>query len=237
MSSSIACPGTSRSSFPPSHCPAATRAIKKRHNVPVLGWLLLRGRCAGCAGRISPRYPLVEADHRADLRGADHAVRRERRPACLPVPRRRSASRSRSSTRTGTGCRRPSCCPPMSSEQRCSRWRRWPRATTHTLLRACVGAAALAMTQLLFVMDLPFGGAGALQLAGLFGLVPRLARLAGAAGRSRRRHRHLRCGRNRPLGREITPNPRSRSRSRRRWLWRQASHCSSRPRSSTGTAH
>jgi leader peptidase (prepilin peptidase) / N-methyltransferase len=45
---------------PPSHCPQCQVAIRGRHNVPVLSWLLLRGRCAHCATRISPRYPLVE---------------------------------------------------------------------------------------------------------------------------------------------------------------------------------
>jgi leader peptidase (prepilin peptidase)/N-methyltransferase len=47
--------------FPPSHCPACQAHILRRHNVPVFGWLLLRGRCANCAGHISARYPLVEA--------------------------------------------------------------------------------------------------------------------------------------------------------------------------------
>ncbi|MEU0529968.1 prepilin peptidase [Amycolatopsis tolypomycina] len=45
---------------PPSHCPGCGQAIKARHNVPVVGWLVLRGRCAGCGTRISVRYPLVE---------------------------------------------------------------------------------------------------------------------------------------------------------------------------------
>jgi leader peptidase (prepilin peptidase)/N-methyltransferase len=45
---------------PPSHCPGCGRSIKTRHNVPVFGWLVLRGRCAGCGARISVRYPLVE---------------------------------------------------------------------------------------------------------------------------------------------------------------------------------
>ena len=45
---------------PPSHCPACGHRIRNRHNVPVLGWLLLRGRCADCRVRISVRYPLVE---------------------------------------------------------------------------------------------------------------------------------------------------------------------------------
>lgn len=45
---------------PGSHCPSCHAAVRTRHNVPVLGWLLLRGRCADCAARISVRYPLVE---------------------------------------------------------------------------------------------------------------------------------------------------------------------------------
>jgi leader peptidase (prepilin peptidase) / N-methyltransferase len=46
---------------PGSHCPACHAPVRARHNVPVLGWLVLRGRCADCAARISVRYPLVEA--------------------------------------------------------------------------------------------------------------------------------------------------------------------------------
>jgi leader peptidase (prepilin peptidase)/N-methyltransferase len=46
---------------PASHCPRCDTPIRNRHNVPVLGWLLLRGRCADCAAPISVRYPLVEA--------------------------------------------------------------------------------------------------------------------------------------------------------------------------------
>jgi leader peptidase (prepilin peptidase)/N-methyltransferase len=45
---------------PGSHCPACAAPIRAWQNVPVLSWLALRGRCAGCAGRISVRYPLVE---------------------------------------------------------------------------------------------------------------------------------------------------------------------------------
>ena len=41
--------------------PGAARAIKTYDNVPVLGWLLLRGRCRSCRTSISPRYPIVEA--------------------------------------------------------------------------------------------------------------------------------------------------------------------------------
>ena len=46
---------------PPSACPACGHAIRARDNVPVLGWLLLRGRCRDCASPIALRYPLVEA--------------------------------------------------------------------------------------------------------------------------------------------------------------------------------
>ena len=44
-----------------SRCPQCDNKIKPWHNVPVLGWLLLRGRCASCGAPISIRYPLVEA--------------------------------------------------------------------------------------------------------------------------------------------------------------------------------
>jgi leader peptidase (prepilin peptidase)/N-methyltransferase len=47
-------------SRPPSACPVCGHPIRRRHNVPVLGWLVLRGRCADCGAPISVRYPLVE---------------------------------------------------------------------------------------------------------------------------------------------------------------------------------
>lgn len=46
---------------PPSRCPSCGAPIRPWHNVPVLSWLVLRGRCARCGVRISARYPLVEA--------------------------------------------------------------------------------------------------------------------------------------------------------------------------------
>lgn len=46
---------------PASRCPDCSSAIRRRHNVPVLGWLVLRGRCFDCDSPISPRYPVVEA--------------------------------------------------------------------------------------------------------------------------------------------------------------------------------
>ncbi len=46
---------------PGSHCPACRHPIRPRDNIPVLGWLLLRGRCRDCGAWISARYPAVEA--------------------------------------------------------------------------------------------------------------------------------------------------------------------------------
>jgi len=45
---------------PASRCPGCGTPIRAHHNVPVLGWLILRGRCASCRTSISARYPLVE---------------------------------------------------------------------------------------------------------------------------------------------------------------------------------
>lgn len=46
---------------PPSACPTCGAGIKPYDNVPVLSWLMLRGKCRSCGTRISVRYPLVEA--------------------------------------------------------------------------------------------------------------------------------------------------------------------------------
>src|SRR5438309_2228429 len=45
---------------PPSHCPRCRTPIRARDNIPLLGWLLLGGRCRACAAPIPIRYPLVE---------------------------------------------------------------------------------------------------------------------------------------------------------------------------------
>ena len=45
---------------PRSACPSCGRGVRAHENVPVLSWLLLRGRCAGCRGRIPARYPVIE---------------------------------------------------------------------------------------------------------------------------------------------------------------------------------
>jgi leader peptidase (prepilin peptidase) / N-methyltransferase len=45
---------------PPSACPGCGQQIRPRDNVPVLSWLVLRGRCRSCGEGISARYPAVE---------------------------------------------------------------------------------------------------------------------------------------------------------------------------------
>lgn len=46
---------------PPSACPACGVPIRGRDNIPVVSWIILRGRCRDCALPISARYPAVEA--------------------------------------------------------------------------------------------------------------------------------------------------------------------------------
>lgn len=46
---------------PRSACPSCGHQIRALENIPVLSYLVLRGRCAQCDTRISPRYPVVEA--------------------------------------------------------------------------------------------------------------------------------------------------------------------------------
>lgn len=46
---------------PPSHCPSCKRPLRWFENVPVFGWIALRGRCRTCGTPISAEYPIVEA--------------------------------------------------------------------------------------------------------------------------------------------------------------------------------
>ncbi|QGG80931.1 prepilin peptidase [Litorivicinus lipolyticus] len=48
-------------SKPRSRCPQCDTQIRARDNIPVLSWVLLKGRCRGCDHPISARYPIVEA--------------------------------------------------------------------------------------------------------------------------------------------------------------------------------
>lgn len=47
--------------FPRSRCPSCAKTISFYDNIPVLGWLMLRGRCRFCRWKIPVRYPAVEA--------------------------------------------------------------------------------------------------------------------------------------------------------------------------------
>ncbi len=46
---------------PNSHCPKCEQEIKPWHNIPVISYLMLKGRCSGCGEPISLRYPMIEA--------------------------------------------------------------------------------------------------------------------------------------------------------------------------------
>lgn len=47
-------------STPPSTCPKCKSAIRWYQNIPVMSWLILRGKCGACQKSISIRYPLIE---------------------------------------------------------------------------------------------------------------------------------------------------------------------------------
>lgn len=46
---------------PPSHCPNCHARVKPRHNIPIVSYLVLRGRCQSCGQGIGVRYPVIEA--------------------------------------------------------------------------------------------------------------------------------------------------------------------------------
>src|SRR2546423_1292484 len=46
---------------PPSRCPHCGHKLAWRDNLPVIGWIMLRGKCRYCGSPISPRYPIIEA--------------------------------------------------------------------------------------------------------------------------------------------------------------------------------
>lgn len=47
--------------WPRSRCPHCNHPIRAFHNIPILSWLLLKGRCADCNESVSARYPIIEA--------------------------------------------------------------------------------------------------------------------------------------------------------------------------------
>ena len=56
-----AAPARFNLAVPRSACPACNAPVQARDNVPVLSWLLLKGKCRSCSASISARYPIVEA--------------------------------------------------------------------------------------------------------------------------------------------------------------------------------
>lgn len=48
-------------SYPASHCMSCKRPLKYYHNIPVISWIALSGKCAYCESKISIQYPIVEA--------------------------------------------------------------------------------------------------------------------------------------------------------------------------------
>ena len=46
--------------FPPSKCPKCQTKLKPWHNIPILSYVLLRGKCAFCKESISIQYPIIE---------------------------------------------------------------------------------------------------------------------------------------------------------------------------------
>jgi leader peptidase (prepilin peptidase)/N-methyltransferase len=53
-------PALASIAWPGSHCPECQTPLKAWHNIPVISYLWLQGKCAFCNTKISPRYPLVE---------------------------------------------------------------------------------------------------------------------------------------------------------------------------------
>ena len=70
-----------------SRCPGCGATIAAYDNVPVLSWLLLRGRCRRCGERISARYPLTELAMAVAVRGHGPDPRHGRRRRACPGPR------------------------------------------------------------------------------------------------------------------------------------------------------
>ncbi|MEW8036790.1 MAG: A24 family peptidase [Candidatus Thiodiazotropha sp.] len=46
---------------PASHCPECGHKIRPWENIPVISWLMLKGKCSNCGNPISPRYPIIES--------------------------------------------------------------------------------------------------------------------------------------------------------------------------------
>jgi leader peptidase (prepilin peptidase) / N-methyltransferase len=85
--------------WPGSACPRCGAAIRWFQNIPVLSYILLRGRCASCRGPISPRYAMVELLTAALL--AALFLKDAGSPAALALGAAPSSTSTAASSRTG----------------------------------------------------------------------------------------------------------------------------------------
>ena len=46
--------------YPPSHCPKCGHKLRWYDNIPIISYLMLKGKCRYCGAKISPRYPIIE---------------------------------------------------------------------------------------------------------------------------------------------------------------------------------
>ncbi len=158
---------------PPSACPRCGHRIRVRDNVPVVSWLLLRGRCRDCQGPISPRYPAVELGTAllfaavAAWTGASWTL-----PALLYL-----AGVAVTLSLIDIDTRRlpdvivlPSVVVGLALLALAT-WAPGSSATGHDLARALVGGAALFLVYVALVLAYPRGmGFGDAKLAGVLGL-------------------------------------------------------------------
>ncbi len=158
---------------PPSACPRCGRRIRARHNVPVVGWLVLRGRCFDCGEPISVRYPLVEAGTGAAFAlvawfaGVSWTL-----PALLYL-----AAVSIALALIDLDCRRlpdeivlPSY-PVAGALLALAAWNPGGAAQWGSLLQAAIGAVAMLLVYFALVVAYPSGmGLGDVKLAGVLGL-------------------------------------------------------------------
>jgi leader peptidase (prepilin peptidase)/N-methyltransferase len=116
---------------PPSHCPKCGTPLKWYDNIPVLGWIMLRGRCRYCRQPISPRYPIIEAATAAVFLFYFVMLMVLRMGRCAPIEQ--------------MGRMFGPMPPPMPS------WRDWPLFAGDLVLLSCLLAASLIDAELYII--------------------------------------------------------------------------------------
>ena len=133
---------------PPSHCPKCDRPLKWYDNLPIVGWIKLRGRCRFCREPISPRYPIVEAATALIFAGYYVAFYVLQTRTCCPSP-----VVSRSIDAMGVVTLTP-----------LSQWNladSWPIFAGYLLLLACLLSASLIDAELYIIpVQIPWLAAG-----------------------------------------------------------------------------